>query len=496
MAKPKTGAGQPIKASFHPRNATVHPKRAASPRPEGVTRQLARFVHGASWDDLSPAAIDATKRAVLNILGNCVAGNDTRIGKLHVGLAREMGVSPAQATILGDGTKVSMPVAAYANGNLAFALDYEDTVQYVTHPGFITCSSGLAVAESLRAGGRDLILAIALGYEVIVRIGLAMQPSPERGKLVFGEQYHPFGGVVTAGKLLRLNEEQLDSAFGIAGTYASVPSAYKYFGVVAETRPMREVKLGWGWMCMGATLAALSAQRGFGGGHGILDGERGFYVMAGSDRCDFERITRGLGDGWMIVDTDHKIYPGIARNHPPWVATRDLVAQHGIDPTAVERVVVRGMQVRLVDDFNPRSAVDAQFSLPFAVVMALVREPLSARMFDDERLFNPFVRDLLARIVIEHDADADALYFEEQRLQYSVRIELKSGGAVEREIEFPRDQPRFGQRELEDKFRTLAGSLLPEAQVKQAIDLVARLDELDDLAPLVKALCAERSGTG
>ncbi len=128
----------------------------------GVTRDLVRYVTAASYNDLSAAAIDAAKRALLNILGNCIAGNGTRIGALHVAMALDMG-GREQASIIGHGARVSMPVAAYANGNLAFALDYEDTLQYVTHPGFITCASGLAVGEHLGSSGKDLILALALG---------------------------------------------------------------------------------------------------------------------------------------------------------------------------------------------------------------------------------------------------------------------------------------------------------------------------------------------
>src|SRR5262250_525344 len=116
----------------------------------GVTRDLIRFVTAATYQDLSPAAIAAAKCAVLNILGNCVAGNRTRIGRLHVAMAKDMGGGGGgPATILGDGARVSAPIAAYANGNLAFALDYEDTLHYVTHPGFITVSSGLAVGEQI-----------------------------------------------------------------------------------------------------------------------------------------------------------------------------------------------------------------------------------------------------------------------------------------------------------------------------------------------------------
>jgi 2-methylcitrate dehydratase PrpD len=455
----------------------------------GVTRELARFVARARYEDLSPAAVDAAKTALLNILGNCVAGNRTRIGALHVEMAKDMGGGRAQATILGDGARVSAPAAAYANGNLAFALDYEDTVKYVTHPGFITTASGLAVGEQQGSSGRDLILAMALGYEIVARIGLSMQPTPERGKLVFGEQYHPFAAAVTAGKLLGLDEEQLDVAFGIAGTYSSVPSAYKYFGLVAETRPMREVKLGWGWMCMAGTLGALSAKRGFRGGHGILDGERGFHVMAGSDRCDFERMTRDLGKSWLIVDTEHKGFPSIARIIPAYFAARALVEEHRIAPADVEKIVVRGGHVRLVNDFDPRSAVDAQFSLPFVVAMAVTRDPLGPAMYADTRLFDPVVRDLLGRIAVEQDAEAEALFFNEQRLRFSVTIALKSGASVRRDIEFPRDQPRMGWDGVERKFRTLAGNVLPAGQVDQAISMVRALDQLDDLGPLIASAC-------
>lgn len=457
----------------------------------GTTRDLVRFVARAKYEDLSTEAVAATKAAVLNILGNCVAGNCTRIGRMHIELAKDIGGSRAQASIIGEGSRVSMPAAAYANGNTAFALDYEDTLQYITHPGFITCASGLAVGEHLCASGRDLILAIALGYEIVGRLGPAMQPTPERGKQVWGEQYHPFAGTVTAGKLLGLSEDQLDIAFGIAGTYATVPSAYKYFGVASETRPMREVKLGWGFMCMGSVMAALSAQRGFQGGYGVLDGERGFYVMAGSDRCDFARITRGLGERWMIVDTEHKIYPAIARNHPPYLATRTLVDEHAIQPEAIARVVVRGMQMPLVADFDPRGAVDAQFSLPHAVVMAITREPLGPGMFSDERLHDRQVRALLHCVELVHDQEADALFFNEQRLRYTVRIDLKNGTSVNKDIEFPRDQPRLSWSELERKFHSLAGALLPTAQVERAIATIGELDTLDDIGALVQVLSVD-----
>ena len=118
--------------------------------------------------------------------------------------------------------------------NLAFALDYEDVVLYTIHAGPIVIPAALAVGEKLNVSGKDFILSVVLGYEIGTRIGLSMQPSAERGSKVWGQQYTPFAACVTAGKLLGLNEEQMDIAFGVTGTYATVPSAYKYFGIVNE----------------------------------------------------------------------------------------------------------------------------------------------------------------------------------------------------------------------------------------------------------------------
>jgi 2-methylcitrate dehydratase PrpD len=206
--------------------------------PPAVTRPLAAFAARTSFDDLPPDLVGTLRLAVLNMLGCCLGGVRTRIGRLHVELAREFGAGTPQATVIGDGSRVSLPFAAYANGNLGFALDYEDMVFAVVHPGFATVGSGLPLAEHRRASGRDLLAAIAVGYEAATRIAMSMQPSPERARHVWGQQFHPFAAAATAGRLLGLSAEEMDVAFGVTATYATVPSVYKYFGPVEETRPM------------------------------------------------------------------------------------------------------------------------------------------------------------------------------------------------------------------------------------------------------------------
>ncbi len=266
----------------------------------GVTNTLAVYAAKAQYEDLPKEVIEQAKVATLNILGAAFGGCKTRIGNLHVTLAKDTGGGRPESTIIGDGSKVSSPFAAYANGNLAFALDYEDVVVYTIHAGPIVIPAALVVGEKVKATGKDFILAVVLGYEVGTRIGLSMQPSAERGRKVWGQVYTPFSACASAEKLLGLSADQMEVAFGVTGTYAMVPSAYKYFGIVKDTRPMREVKLGWGWMSMAGVFSALSARQGFGGGYGILDGDEGFWIMAGSDRCELEKMTEGLGSTYYI----------------------------------------------------------------------------------------------------------------------------------------------------------------------------------------------------
>jgi 2-methylcitrate dehydratase PrpD len=455
----------------------------------GVTRELAAFVARTGFDDLPDEVVDVAKLAGLNIVGTCLGGYETRIGKLHIELAKDLGGGREQATIIGDGARVSVPAAAYANGNLGFALDYEDMLHYVLHPGYVTIAAGLAVAEELRAPGRDLVAAIVLGYEVGGRIAISIQPTPERGAQVWGEGYHPFAAAVTAGKLLGLDQDGLEVALGIAATYSCVPSAYKYFGLVEHTRPMREVKLGWGWMCLAGVAAAMSARRGFRGGHGVLDGEHGYWTMAGSDRCDFGRMVDGLGERWLTRETEYKIHPSIGINHPAFWATKGLVEENDVQAEDVDEVTVTTLWADLIGDSAPASAVDAQFSLPYTVAATILREPLVPGLYADAKIEDPALRELLARIRLVSDPAADRAFFDEQRIIQTVEIGLKDGRTVRRRIEFPRDKPSYGKPEIEAKFEDLAGGVLDDgkrARLREALDELDALGDVSTLSALLQ----------
>jgi 2-methylcitrate dehydratase PrpD len=427
---------------------------------------------------------------MLNILAVALGGYKTRIGSLHIALAKSSAGGVTESTIIGDGAKVSCPFAAYANGNLAFALDYEDVVLYTLHAGPIVVPAALAVGEKVRASGKDVITAVVLGYEVGTRIGLSMQPTAERGSKVWGQQYTPFSSCVSAGKLLGLDDDGMDRAFGVTGTYSTVPSAYKYFGIVEETRPMREVKLGWGWMSMAGVFGALSAKEGFQGGHGVLDGDEGFWIMAGSDQCDFAKMTEGLGETYLIMETEFKVHPSIAWNHPPHTAIKKLVQEHTIKPEDVEKVVVKGLGAVRIADYDPAGPVDAMFSLPYTVATTLLGDKLLPDMYSEDRIKAPAVQSLLKKISIEPDSEADLLWFEEHKEVFAIDLYLKGDNKVSTEVEYPRDKPAYGKHEVEQKFRDLATLTLSSEAIEEILECLYNLENVEDISTLTRLLHA------
>lgn len=453
-----------------------------------TTRALAEYAANGTFESLPDKTIQSAKVATLNILAAAVGGARTTIGRHHVNLAIATGGGIRESSLIGSSTQASVAMASYANSSLAFALDYEDVVHYCIHAGPVTIPAALALGEKLNSSGKDFIVAIERGYEIGTRIGLSMQPTAARGAQVWGQQYTPFAPCIAAASLLRLDARATEVAMGIAGTYAPVPSAYKYFGIVEETRPMREAKLGWGWMSLGGVFGALSAAEGMQGGYGILDGDEGFWIMAGSDQCQHDIMTENLGDTHYIEDTEYKVHPSIAWNHPVHVAIKRWMNKNPVSPSDIQQVHIKGLGISRIADNAPSGPVDAMFSLPYSVATTLTGDALLPEMYDPGRINAADVQALLTKISCEPDESADLAWFNEHRMCYHITIALTDGKEAILETEFPRDKPDIGWSEIEKKFRELAAGSLQADSIEQVIEMVASLEKIDDIGQLAKLL--------
>ena len=149
---------------------------------------------------------------------------------------------------------------------------------------------------------------------------------------------------------------------------------------------------------------------------------------------------------------------------------------------------MRNLGVARIADYAPRSAVDAQFSLPYCIATTLLREPLAPSLYDERLIRSARVRAMMARIECLPDPQMELDWFERDQMRTHVEITLNDGRQLQQAIAFPADKPLFGKPEVIEKLRMMAGGLLTESRVAQIIETVERLDKLDDITRLVRLL--------
>ncbi|NVM23282.1 MAG: MmgE/PrpD family protein, partial [Desulfobacterales bacterium] len=261
---------------------------------------MARIITDTNYKDLSKEVVNKTKLCILDFLGVAIIGSKSRIGRIIIDLTREFN-EKALATVIGTNLNVSPPSATLANSIMAHSYEFDDTGP--GHPGCIIIPAALSLAEQ-GAGGKDLITATVLGYEVMGRIGVAMR-IPGRRVTPRLRGFHSFtaqgvfGAAAAAGKIIGLDSAQMVDALGIAGTQSS--GLAESINVGAMTKPFDA-----GRASQSGVYSALLAGRGLKGSHTILEGRDGFYRAFSPNGYDVSKVTKNLGESFQIMDTFFK----------------------------------------------------------------------------------------------------------------------------------------------------------------------------------------------
>jgi 2-methylcitrate dehydratase PrpD len=458
----------------------------------GPTEALARYARRLALDDAPAAVLNRLKTLVLDHLGCTLGGSRTPLGRAAAAVAT---ATPGGATVVGTGRRAAPGPAAFANASAANALDYDDTGA-TGHPGCTIIAAALAVAETRGRSGAALLEAILAGYEVWSRIAGAIQPTWERRTRVYGNGVtQTFGAAVAVARLVELDAEQMLAAFGLAGAFAPLPHEGK---IGWEEGQLSWVKDNMAWPAEGGVRAALLAAEGFPATRTILDGDKGLWLMAGSDRCDPDRMTRGLGGDYELLRVSLKPYPCCRWIHSTLDAVRELVIEHGIRPDGVERVTVHGIE-SFRDWFHsrrPATLVDAEFSVPHAVAMVLLDRPRS-EWWQAANRSDPAVHALMDRVELETSEVAQTAYAtrrDSARIPATVVIDT-ARGRVERTRAGARGGPDdpMSAAEVEQKYRELAEPVLGPERAATVRALVEKLETLETVADLTAALTPEPS---
>lgn len=457
-----------------------------------ITRDLARYATQIRFEDYPADVVALAKTYILDSAGCMIGGVRAPIGAAMARTIGAMGGAP-QSSVLGTATQTSMINAALVNGTTCNALDFDETLTGIGHPGSSLIPAALAVGEHHGVSGKTLINAVLVGYEVGNRIGLAIQPTRARAQEVWCVgTWQAMSAAAAAAKILGLELEQTLNAYGVAGATAPLPNTQKWGWPMYE-RPIHWVKEPTGWPAWTGTLAALLAAEGFLGNRWILDGDTGFWRMAGSDRCDFDRMTRGLGSDFEIKKVGLKPFPCCRWHHSPLECVRKLKAEHDLAPSDVAGVAIHTFDwLKAQELYGPRSVVDSQFSLPHTVTMIVHAIKPGGAWVTNEMLQDEALIEWSRRVTITVDPDLTRRFHEEGKIGARVVIRTTGGRTLTSFTEVPPgdlDNP-MSQDEVHGKFLGLAEEVIGRSRAEQVIDGFGDLEKADNIGDLLTLCCS------
>lgn len=447
----------------------------------GESLILAEFLAELSLRDLRGEEVEKVKLCLLDLLGSALAGARERPAEIVVGLVRRMGGSP-EATVILHGDRVPSPNAALANGVLSHIVEMDDVHRgAILHPGAVVIPSALAVAELLGAGGKELIEALAAGYEAAIRVGEAAGPSHYRYWHSTGT-CGTFGAAAAAGRLLGLDAEGMLNALGNAGTQAS--GLWEFLADGAMSKHLHTGKAAYN-----GVLSALLASEGFTGARAILEGERGF-LRAASERPEPDRLTVGLGGGLKIMEVSLKPHASCRHTHPAIDAALAIAREYSPRLGDVEAVRVKtySAALEIAGVERPRTPYEAKFSIPYCVASALLHGRVGLGEFTWEVFGDRRLRGLMERVAVEVDLEIDAQY--PSKWPAEVKVETRSGDHYRVMVDFPLGDPEnpLGWGEVGGKFRELASEALDQEHIGEIVKAVGGLEHLSDVGELMELL--------
>lgn len=436
------------------------------------TRTVAAFVAEAGappeW------VMEEAKRTLVNVLAISISASVHPSSARLLVWARAEGGAPT-TSVIGSDLKTSPSLAALVNGFLAHLQDYDDThYPTVLHPSAPVWPAALAAAEETRASGRDALVAFALGCEVACRIAMSVHPwHYDAGWHITGT-VGVLGAAAAAGRLHGLDAEQLSHALGFAGTQA---------GGVREVFGSDGKALHAGRAASNGVQSAEFARAGMTANPEILAGRRGFWAVLSPDGHNEEELVGGLGERWELRRNGLKPYANGVVSHPIQDGVIALRNEHGLTAEQVERIDLRVSRLvpELMNRAAPSTGLEAKFSFQHCAAAALVDGAGHDAQFDLDRVLDPAIAALRAKVT--HEVDPALPEHEAY-----ISIALTDGRTVSTHVEHASGSPEnpLTNDQLSEKFHALVEPVLGAARARQVFEAAWSLDEAGGVTDLLR----------
>jgi len=445
--------------------------------PPPVTDTLAQFVTQTEFAAISEKALANAKMHLLDTLGVALAGTREPVAAIALDYCKRIG--PAhESTIWGTKLKADAPTAAFANGLLAHALDYDDwdAFIHVGHPTSMLLGAALSVGESTAASGKELLKAYVLGIEVMCKLAANCPNVQDRGfhsTPVWGS----LGAAVACASLVKLDAGQLKAALGIAASAAG--GIHRQQG--SMVKPFHA-----GNAARNGAEAALLARSGFTADTAILEAPRGFCdTFFGPATCDYEQMIENIGQPFFLES------PGLGLKWHPCSAPQFLAAdaalhlkhEHQIEYEDVARIEVRIPPLRYQRHYavEVKTGLRGKFAINYVVALCMLDGKLELATFTDEKVNQAKVQQALGKVKVICDDSIP-----EPGPYCPVSVDLKSGARHSFTARIAKGDPRNPMTETEviEKFRSNAKLAISENQAEKLGAAVRNLETL----PTVKEL--------
>lgn len=414
------------------------------------------YILDSKWEDLPEKVKTYIRMCGIDLMSALILGSYGNQFKAGEKLARSMGLT-GEIAVVGSDTRYNLLGAAIAMGHSSNSFDIDDGYRMICgHPGTSFVAGTLAAAWERNVSYREYLTTLSVCYEIAIRWAIAMQDHYHF--LHSTGAYGAFGTAAGMGRLLGLDEKQLNNALSVADFHAPM---------VPVMRSVEYPSMNKDGVPFGALVGAMAVLE-------TLNGTTGRTHIL--ELPEYQQYLNTLGEVYYSMDLYFKPYTCCRWAHQPIKACQDMMTQHGFTHRDVEHVKVNTFEsAARLSKIRPHGTDEAQYNIAFPVASALVHGDVTFTQVREEALDNPDVLDMMDRLEFAVDPEMDQ-QFPARRLAW-VEITLKDGTQLRSEVyDAPGEpeDPELGLDWIVKKFKRITGLMLSETDQDRLLELMTQ----------------------
>lgn len=452
------------------------------------TQQLAEFAAELKYADLPETVVHQIRRAILDAVGCGLYGSSLPWSATTLATARACG-GAGDIPVWGTQARLAPEGAALVNGTQVHSFELDDLhKEAIIHPGGVTLPAAIAAVRMAQrpVSGEEFIAAVAAGYEVAIRVGMAV------GLGLLHRGWHnngvlgTFGGAVAAARILGVDSEGMADAISIAATQSAGLMSAQFGSMIKRVHAGKAAQSG--------LYAASFAAHGLRGIRDVFDVGYGGFLPTFADEYEIEELTRDLATDWRAANVGFKPYPACGSSHTGIDAALFLREEHQVVADEIRAITVHSStatEKHVGWPYAPDTVTTAQMNLPYSVACSFLYGAVTVDHFSPERLRDPEIIALANRVRVIGDPDIDV---KGRAFRHEIRMEvtLADGTRLNKDVSHARgsEHAPLTDDDLKSKFRSLATQVLTPGHADEIQRAIWELDAAADVWPVAAGLAA------